>query len=159
LCPNLLTQKVMQFFISTFIIMLICIIALLQDKSYDNGVILPRSQNNFPDRKRKQLTKCNNVSHPVLKVSPHLLIDKNESQTKVFAALLTEKLINPSTSAKTTAVSVKNSLPVNLNTKKNTDPTNIFCFRCDLNFFAPAKSYFDLPFTELQDQQMTISAP
>lgn len=139
--------------------MLICIIALLQDRSYDNGVILPRPQNKFPAQKRNQLTKCNNVSHAVLNVSPHLLIDKNESQTEVFAALLTEKLINPSTSGKTTALSVKNSLPVNLNTKKNTDPANIFCFRCDLNFFAPAKSYFDLPFKELQDQQMTISAP
>lgn len=141
----------MQFFISTFIIMLICIIALLQDKSYDNGVILSRPQTKFPHPRRNRLSKCNNVSHAVLKVSPQLLIDKNESQTEVFAALLTGKLISPSAPGKKTAVPAKNSLPIHLSDKKTTVPANIFCFRCDLNFFAPASSYFKQYIKELQD--------
>jgi len=127
----------MQFFISTFLIMLICIIALLQDKSYNEGIILSRPQNKPPHVKRNALTQCNYVPHTVAKVPVTFIIDKNESQTEVFAALLTDKLVNPSILNNPAAVLIKANPTVHSNAKKNTQSENCFCFQCGINALAP----------------------
>lgn len=143
----------MQYFISTFIIMLICIIALLQDKSYDaGGVVLSRPQNKFPNPQKSPSIKCNNVSHIDLSASPQLFIDKNESQTEVFAALLAEKLINPSISNKAIVTSTKNSAATNLNGEKCLNKEESFCFRCDLNSFTPDDEHFKHSLRALHNQ-------
>lgn len=142
----------MQYFISTFVIMLICIIALLQDKSYEaGGVVLSRPQNKFPTPQKNQSIKCNNVSHADLNVSSQLFVDKNESQTEVFAALLAEKLINPSISSKTKVSSAKSCSATNLNDEKCLNKNKNFCFRCNLNSFTPDDQYFKQSLKALHD--------
>lgn len=127
----------MQFFISTFLIMLICIIALLQNKSYNDGIVLSRPQYKRPYLKRKQLTQCNYVPHTVAKVSTRFIIDKNESQTEVFAALLTDKLGNPSILNNPAATLIKTKPTVYLNAKMNTQSENYCCFQYGINVLAP----------------------
>lgn len=139
----------MQFFISTFIIMLICIIALLKDESYDNGVSLSRSSNKLPSPRKHRLTKCNNVSNTTLEIAPQLIIDKNESQTEVFATLLTEKFSKPSALSKTT-IPTKGNIHLHLDGQKDANPANIFCFPCGLSLFAPTDSYFNQYLKEFQ---------
>lgn len=132
--------------------MLICIIALLQDKSYDaTGVVLTRPQNRFPTPQRNPSIKCHNVSLADLSVSPQLLVDKNESQTEVFAALLAKKLINPSISNKTIMTSTKTGSLSHSNYKKFLGEESIFCFRCDLNSLAPGCEYFKQSFKALHN--------
>jgi len=127
----------MQFFISTFSIMLICIIALLQNKSYNDGIVLSRPQNKRPYLKRNQLAPCNYVPHNIAKLPAGLIIDKNESQTEVFAALLTDKLANPSTLNNPAATLIKARPTEHLNTKKNPRNENWCCFQCGINILAP----------------------
>ncbi|HEX7869074.1 MAG TPA: hypothetical protein VF455_03085 [Chryseobacterium sp.] len=142
----------MQYFISTFIIMLICIIALLQDKSYDAGAVLSRPQNRVPDPKKNPLIKCNNVSHADLKVSPQLFVDKNESQIEVFAALLAEKFINPSILNKTIVTSAKASSATNSSGEKCLAKEANFCFRCNFSSFATEYEHFKHPIKALHNQ-------
>jgi hypothetical protein len=132
--------------------MLICIIALLQDKSYEAGVVLSRPQNKVPDQKNNPLIKCNNVLHADLKVSPQLFVDKNESQIEVFAALLSEKRINPSISNTTIATSAKNSSATNSNDGKYLDEKTTFCFRCNLNSFSTEDEHFKYHLRAIHNQ-------
>ena len=132
--------------------MLICIIALLQDKSYDAGAVLSRPQNRVPGQKKNPLIKCNNVSHADLKVSPQLFVDKNESQIEVFAALLAEKLTNPSILSKTIATSTKTGSTTNFNDEKRPDKAAIFCLRCNLNSLTPECENFKQQLKTLHNQ-------
>ncbi|SEN47393.1 hypothetical protein SAMN05192574_103275 [Mucilaginibacter gossypiicola] len=127
----------MQFFISTFLIMLICIIALLQNKSYNDGIVLSRPQYKRPYLKRPQLTQCNYVPHTVAKVPDGFIIDKNESQTEVFAALLTDKLAKPSILNNQASALIKTGAAVHLNPEKNTQSEICCCFQCGINVLAP----------------------
>jgi hypothetical protein len=117
--------------------MLICIIALLQNKSYNDGIVLSRPQNKRPYSKRNQLTQCNYVPHTVAKVPVRFMIDKNESQTEVFAALLTDKLANPSVLNNPAAVFIKATATAHLNGNKNTGSEKGICFQCGVNALAP----------------------
>jgi hypothetical protein len=141
----------MQFFISTFIIMLICIIALLKDESYDNGAGFQRSSNKFPLPGRHRLAKCNNIPNMTLEIAPQLIIDKNESQTKVFATLLTERFSKPSVLSETAPIPTKGNIHIQLNKKKNANPPNAFCFQCGLKLFMPMNSYFPQHSRAFQD--------
>jgi hypothetical protein len=132
--------------------MLICIIALLQDKSYDAGAVLSRPQNRVPDRKKNPLIKCNNVPHADLKVSPQLFVDKNESQIEVFAALLAKKLINTSILGKTIVTSAKTCSTTNLNDEKCLDNEANFCFRCNFHSFTTECEHFKAPVKTLHNQ-------
>lgn len=147
---DLLTEKVMQFFISTFLIMLICIIALLQDKSQNSAIVLSRPQKKRAQVKKNSLTKCSYVPRNVENVSSRVIIDKNESQTEVFAALLIDKLINSSNTGQIATVPAKPPLTVQKDTEKNTDCSNVFCSQCNLNLFAPAYSYYKQHSNKLQ---------
>lgn len=147
----------MQYFISTFIIMLICIIALLQDKSYEAGVVLPRPQNKLPDRRDDRLRKYSKAPHFVSKISPQLLINEPEAQTEVLASLLTGRFVNPSNSNKTTAIQTKPKATIHPNAEKGVRYANIFCSQCNLSFFAPACSCHQQTFKVLQTRQMTTS--
>jgi len=130
--------------------MLICIIALLKDESYDNGVGLPRSSNKLPSPGKHRLTKCNNVSNTTLEIAPRLIIDKNESQTDVFATLLTERLNNPLTLNKTASTPTKSNAYTHFSGQKDANPANIFCFPCGLSLFEPTDSCFNQYLKEFQ---------
>jgi|GEM_PF-5830063 len=142
----------MEYFISTFIIMLICIIALLQDKSYDNGIVLPRPQNKRPYLKNNQLTQCNYVYPTITKEPARFIIDKNESQTEVFVTLLTDNLVNPSIFNTPTTVFIKANPTIRLNISKNVNSANCFCFQYRINQFTPYYLYFGQCFNKQQDK-------
>lgn len=131
--------------------MLICIIALLKDETYEGNVSLSKPSNKLPYHGRHRVAKCNNVSNAVLKITPQLIVDKNESQSEVFATLLTERLNAPSALSKTASISTKNNAYIHLNNQKDTNPVSIFCFPCGLPLFTPTNSYFNRYLKELQD--------
>ena len=143
---NLLTEKVMEYFISTFIIMLICIIALLQDKSYDNGIVLPRPQSKLPDRRDYRLLKYNKAPHFVSGISPQLPVSEYEPQTDALATSSTARLVYPSNFNGTTVLQPKPNPTMQSNTEKDTNVANAFCSQCNLSFFAPACNYYKQSF-------------
>ncbi|WP_161964384.1 hypothetical protein [Mucilaginibacter endophyticus] len=85
-----------------------------------------------------------------MKIAPQLIIDKNESQTDVFATLLTERLNNPLTLNKTASTPTKTNAYAHLNGQKDSNPANIFCFPCGLSLFEPTDSYFNQYLKEFQ---------
>ncbi len=147
----------MEYFISTFIIMLICIIALLQDKSYDNGIVLPRPQSKLPDRRDYRLLKYNKAPHFVSGISPQLLVSEYEPQTDALATSSTVRLINPSNSNRTIVIQGKSNPTIHSNAEKDTGVANTFCSQCNLSVFAPACNCYKQSFKVLQNQQMTTS--
>lgn len=126
----------MQYFISTFIIMLICIIALLQDKSYDSGVILPRPQTRPSYPRNHQLHKCNRSTYIASKIQPQLIATEDETQTEALAALLKEADVNRSILNRKTVVITPQNPNIHSNTEKTADYADIFCSQCNLNLFA-----------------------
>jgi hypothetical protein len=148
---NQLTEKSMQYFISTFIIMLICIIALLQDKSYDSGVVLPRPQTKLSGPGSNRLLKCNKASHFVLKISPQLLAEKREIQAEVLTTFLTGRPIKLSNLNQTTELLTQRTPIVHTKTEKGISYINIFCSQCNLCLFSPTLSCYKQSFKELQD--------
>ncbi|SDF73380.1 hypothetical protein ACRQ5D_29320 [Mucilaginibacter sp. P25] len=136
----------MEYFISTFIIMLICIIALLQDKSYDNGIVLPRPQSKLPDRRDYRLLKYNQASHSISRISPQLLVSEYGAQTGSLATSSTARRVYPSNFNRTKVLQPKSNPTIQSNTEKDTDVANAFCSQCNLSFFAPACNYYKQSF-------------
>lgn len=128
----------MQYFISTFIIMLICIIALLRDKSYDNGIVLPRPQSKIPDRRDDRLPKYNKAPHFVSGISTQLLVSEPALQTDALATSSTVRLINSSHFNRTTVLQAKPNPTIHSNAEKDTGVASALCSQCNLSFFAPA---------------------
>lgn len=147
----------MEYFISTFIIMLICIIALLRDKSYDNGIVLPRPQTKLSDQRDARLLKYNKATLFVSGISPQLLVNEPEYQTYALATSSTVRLINPSNSNRTIVIQGKSNPTIQSNAEKDTGVANTFCSQCNLSVFAPASNCYKQSFKMLQDRQMTTS--
>lgn len=137
--------------------MLICIIALLRDKSYDNGIVLPRPQNKLSDRRDYRLLKYNKAPHFVSGISPQLLVSEYDPQTDALATSSTVRLINPSNSNRTIVIQGKSNPTILSNAEKDTGVANTFCSQCNLSVFAPACNCYKQSFKVLQNQQMTTS--